>query len=320
MLNGCSVVRCEETTLVLRNCTAATVSAFLSDRTGQIQAVPPASWWTAAPRGGLGGVSGNPPVPPQYEVDVSGAGGRVVFIQHNFDPARINSGGNFASCDHANDANPPHGIRLMKAPVRNFIIRDGAGTREAETLVLGRGLRITETAGGFPELGGVHGTRCCSRPPARTARRRSTMRWPRARTCGSGPAPSPSPTPWWWERRAASGSADPEQIAPRSPSRGPGIPAVLLVSGHCTVEGKLNVGTGSPGRRESGGLPVAGTHVVLRSIHIHRTSGRPPGKRHVRPSTGDQPHSNGSSPGERPGDISNRGACRRTSTGSLPGA
>jgi hypothetical protein len=35
--------------------------------------------------------------PPQYEVDVTAAGGRVVFIQHNFDPARINSGGNFAA-------------------------------------------------------------------------------------------------------------------------------------------------------------------------------------------------------------------------------
>ena len=98
MLNGCSVVRCEETTLVLRNCTAATVSGFLSDRTGQIQAVPP----HVLVDGGstqvvLSGVQRvNPPVPPQYEVDVSGAGGRVVFIQHNFDPARINSGGNFA--------------------------------------------------------------------------------------------------------------------------------------------------------------------------------------------------------------------------------
>jgi hypothetical protein len=39
----------------------------------------------------------NTGAPPQYEVDVSGAGGRVVFIQHNFDPARINSGGNFAA-------------------------------------------------------------------------------------------------------------------------------------------------------------------------------------------------------------------------------
>jgi hypothetical protein len=39
----------------------------------------------------------NPATPPTYEVDVSAAGGRVVFIQHNFDPARINSGGNFAA-------------------------------------------------------------------------------------------------------------------------------------------------------------------------------------------------------------------------------
>jgi hypothetical protein len=30
-------------------------------------------------------------------VDVSAAGGRVLFAQHNFDPARINSGGNFAA-------------------------------------------------------------------------------------------------------------------------------------------------------------------------------------------------------------------------------
>jgi hypothetical protein len=39
----------------------------------------------------------NPATPPTYEVDVSSAGGRVLFIQHNFDPARINSGGNFAA-------------------------------------------------------------------------------------------------------------------------------------------------------------------------------------------------------------------------------
>jgi len=39
----------------------------------------------------------NPATPPTYEVDVSGAGGRVLFAQHNFDPAHINSGGNFAA-------------------------------------------------------------------------------------------------------------------------------------------------------------------------------------------------------------------------------
>ncbi|HEX8694039.1 MAG TPA: right-handed parallel beta-helix repeat-containing protein [Longimicrobium sp.] len=33
--------------------------------------------------------------PPTFEADVAGAGGRVVFIQNNLDPARINSGGRF---------------------------------------------------------------------------------------------------------------------------------------------------------------------------------------------------------------------------------
>jgi hypothetical protein len=39
----------------------------------------------------------NGTTPPAYEVDVSAAGGRVLFAQQNFDPARINSGGNFAA-------------------------------------------------------------------------------------------------------------------------------------------------------------------------------------------------------------------------------
>ncbi|MEW5925855.1 MAG: right-handed parallel beta-helix repeat-containing protein [Gemmatimonadota bacterium] len=43
----------------------------------------------------------------------------------------------------------------MKAPVRNFVIRDAAGAREAETLVIGGGLRLATTAGGLPELSGA---------------------------------------------------------------------------------------------------------------------------------------------------------------------
>jgi hypothetical protein len=39
----------------------------------------------------------NPAVPPAFEVDVAGAGSRVLFGPHNFTPARINSGGNFAA-------------------------------------------------------------------------------------------------------------------------------------------------------------------------------------------------------------------------------
>jgi hypothetical protein len=40
----------------------------------------------------------------------------------------------------------------MKAPLRNFIIRGPTGIREAETLVLGPGATLRDTAGGLPEL------------------------------------------------------------------------------------------------------------------------------------------------------------------------
>lgn len=43
----------------------------------------------------------------------------------------------------------------MKAPHRNFIIRGPTGFREAETLVLGPGATIRDTAGGLPELLGT---------------------------------------------------------------------------------------------------------------------------------------------------------------------
>lgn len=39
----------------------------------------------------------NGTTPPVFEVDVAGAGGRVLFAQQNFDPARINSGGKYAA-------------------------------------------------------------------------------------------------------------------------------------------------------------------------------------------------------------------------------
>ncbi|HEY0038424.1 MAG TPA: hypothetical protein VGB66_17120 [Longimicrobium sp.] len=43
----------------------------------------------------------------------------------------------------------------MKAPLRNFIIRGPTGIREAETLVLGVGAAVRDTAGGLPELVGT---------------------------------------------------------------------------------------------------------------------------------------------------------------------
>ncbi|HEU4557435.1 MAG TPA: right-handed parallel beta-helix repeat-containing protein [Longimicrobium sp.] len=98
LVSGCSVLQGRNTTLSIDNCTAVTVSGFHSDMTGTSAA--------AVPHVVVGGgstqvmISGihvvNPAAPPQYEVDVSAAGGRVLFAQHDFDPARINSGGNFA--------------------------------------------------------------------------------------------------------------------------------------------------------------------------------------------------------------------------------
>jgi hypothetical protein len=98
-VSGCSVLRGSTPALWLQNCTAVTVSGFHSDMTAAIGAAPPhvvvGGGSTQVMISGIRVV--NPATPPQYEVDVSGAGGRVLFAQHNFDPARISSGGNFAA-------------------------------------------------------------------------------------------------------------------------------------------------------------------------------------------------------------------------------
>ncbi len=72
-----------------------TVSGMRSETTGTSPHVLVASGATGVMLTAIHCI--NPGTPPQYEVDVSGAGGRVLFIQHNFDPARINSGSNFAA-------------------------------------------------------------------------------------------------------------------------------------------------------------------------------------------------------------------------------
>jgi hypothetical protein len=98
MVSGCSVLRGRNTTLSIDNCTAVTVSGFHSDMTGISAATAPhvvvAGGSTEVTISGIRVV--NPATPPQYEVDVAAAGGRVLFAGHNFNPARINSGGNFA--------------------------------------------------------------------------------------------------------------------------------------------------------------------------------------------------------------------------------
>ncbi len=95
-LDGCSALR-TGTAVSIAGSTAVTVDGLVSDRTGSGHSGPHVVVGSGSTLVTLTGVHRvNPATPPQYEVDVSGAGGRVVFIQHDFDPARVNSGGNFA--------------------------------------------------------------------------------------------------------------------------------------------------------------------------------------------------------------------------------
>lgn len=98
LISGCATLRGSSTGLSISGCTAVTVSGFHSDMTGTSAATVPhvvvGGGSTEVMISGIRVV--NPATPPQYEVDVSAAGGRVLVAGHNFDPARINSGGNFA--------------------------------------------------------------------------------------------------------------------------------------------------------------------------------------------------------------------------------
>lgn len=96
-LDGCSSLRGRGSTLVLSGCKAVAVSGLHSDMTGAAAGAPPHVTVNASTQVMITAVQRiNPATPPQYEVEVSQAGGRVMFIQHDFDPDRIHSGGNFA--------------------------------------------------------------------------------------------------------------------------------------------------------------------------------------------------------------------------------
>lgn len=97
VLNGCSSLRGKHSTLHLSNCRAVAVSGLHSDMTGAVGAAPPHITVNGSTQVIITAVRRiNPATPPQYEVEVSAAGGRVLFMQHDFDPDRIHSGGNFA--------------------------------------------------------------------------------------------------------------------------------------------------------------------------------------------------------------------------------
>jgi hypothetical protein len=95
-LSGCSALR-SGTAVSVANSAAVTVAGLLSDRTGSGSTSPHIVVGGGSTEVMISGIRVvNPATPPTIEVDVSAAGGRVLFAQHNFDPARINSGGNFA--------------------------------------------------------------------------------------------------------------------------------------------------------------------------------------------------------------------------------
>jgi hypothetical protein len=86
--------------LVVKDSQDVVVNGFVSDHTGILGVAPYPTHVVVQNSPGIffGGVRVvNSATPPPWELDVSAAGGRVLFAQHNFDPARINSGGNFAA-------------------------------------------------------------------------------------------------------------------------------------------------------------------------------------------------------------------------------
>lgn len=96
-LNGCSTLRGKYSTLILSSCKGVAVSGLHSDMTEAAGAGPPHVSVSNSTQVMITAVHRiNPATPPDYEVDVAQAGGRVMFIQHDFDPDRIHSGGNFA--------------------------------------------------------------------------------------------------------------------------------------------------------------------------------------------------------------------------------
>ncbi len=92
---GVAIIGCSLQGLLIDGGEAITASGIRSETTGSGAHVVVQGGATGVAITGIHHV--NPATPPTYEVDVSAAGGRVVFIQHDFDPARINSGSNFAA-------------------------------------------------------------------------------------------------------------------------------------------------------------------------------------------------------------------------------
>ncbi|MET0398966.1 MAG: right-handed parallel beta-helix repeat-containing protein [Longimicrobiaceae bacterium] len=169
----------------------------------------------------------------------------------------------------------------MKAPVRSFIIRDATRAREAETLVLGRGLRITETAGGLPELEGLllGETQLMPSGGDDTQAIRDALATGTDVRLGPGTF-AVSDTlalgaAGGGQRLVGSGKAK-TQIS----FTGSGIPAIDIVSGHCSIESLRVAGAysaGQTGIRSLSGGPVKLRDLTLgplrTAIHLENAAG-----------------------------------------------
>ena len=100
-LNGCGTVHGQSNPITVRGGSfggfGTVVNGFYAEMTGGGAPVPPLVRVDGGARGVLfNGIHHRGSGGGGIDVDVASAGGRVLFIQHDFDPARVNSGGNFA--------------------------------------------------------------------------------------------------------------------------------------------------------------------------------------------------------------------------------
>ena len=99
-VNGVSMASCSaqnaSSLLLMQNCHNAVIGSFLANQSGTgvynyviVGGGSTLVFFSSIRR--IGASTGT------YELDVSGAGGRVLFAQHNFNPAKVNSGGKFVA-------------------------------------------------------------------------------------------------------------------------------------------------------------------------------------------------------------------------------
>lgn len=160
----------------------------------------------------------------------------------------------------------------MSQRIDSFIIREADGVRTANSLVLGRGLRVTETAGGLPELEGVHGSEVLLTPSGGDDTQAVNDALATGKDVRLGPGT------FNITGSLLVGAADGQRLGGSGPAQthvrlsATGLPAVVVTSGYGTVE-KLRLDGVSPGAGNTGIRMVsplaAPGPVTIRDVHIH---------------------------------------------------